>query len=230
MKLAKLAIVAAALALTTANTPPHGNWNTTVAATPRAHVVGNPQAKTTLAEFVSYTCPHCGMFAIQGDPALKLAYIGPGHIKLEVRPVIRNVVDLVITTLAQCGPQEKFLQNHAMFMTRQSSWLTKAERATPAQTQLWSQGNAAGFRAMASALDFYGMMAQRGYERTQIDACLADSKKMQQIVANTRADAKEFGVRATPSFTINGKLLEDVHSWQQLEPALKKHFGGQTPQ
>lgn len=230
MKFARLAIAAAALVLASGATAQQGDWGNNVTDTGRTHVVGNPKAETTLAEFVSYTCPHCGMFAIQGDPALKLAYISPGHIKLEVHSVIRNVVDLGVTMLAQCGPQDKFLQNHAMFMARQSEWLGKAQIATPAQRALWSQGNAAGFRAMASALNLYAMMEQRGYNRVEVDKCLADTTKMKQIINNTKADSTEYGIQGTPSFAINGKLLDGVHSWQQLEPALNTHFKGDMPQ
>lgn len=226
MKFARLAIAATALVLATGNSPQKGDWNRQVTDNGRAHVLGNPAAKTTLAEFVSYTCPHCGQFAIQGDPALKLAYISTGKVKLEVHSVVRNVVDLGVTMLAQCGPAEKFQMNHAMFMTRQSSWLAEAQKASQAQQALWGQGNAAGFRAMASALNFYAMMEQRGYSRIEVDKCLADSAKMQQIIATTRADATEYGIRGTPSFAINGALLDGVHSWQQLEPALNTHLKG----
>lgn len=224
MKFVKTALATAALMLATGAAAQSSDWSTKVTVTSRTHIVGDPKAKTTLGEFVSYTCPHCGMFAIQGDPALKLAYISPGHIKLEVHSVLRNVVDLVATMLVQCGPQDRFLQNHAMFMTRQSTWLPKAQHATPAQTALWSQGNAAGFRALASALDFYAMMEQRGYNRVEVDKCLADNTKLQQIIANTRADATEYGITGTPSFTLNGKLMDGVHNWQQLEPALNAHL------
>lgn len=226
MKFARMAIATAVVVLSTGATAQQGDWSNKVADTGRTHVVGNPQAKTTLAEFVSYTCPHCGMFAIQGEPALKLAYISPGHIKLEIHSTIRNVVDLVATMLVQCGPQDRFLQNHAMFMARQSIWLTKAQKATPAQTALWGQGNAAGFRAMASALGYYDMMEQHGYTRVDVDKCLVDNAKLQKIITNTRADATEYGIQGTPSFAINGKLLDGVHDWRQLERALNTHLTG----
>jgi hypothetical protein len=130
----------------------NGNWNTHVVETDRAHVIGNPDAKVTLTEFVSYTCPHCAEFAVEGEAPLQLVYIGPGKLKVEVRSVIRNVVDLGATMLVECGPKEKFLQNHTMFMRRQGTWLAKVQQSTPAQRAVWMRGDAAGLRSMASAL------------------------------------------------------------------------------
>ena len=202
----------------------NGNWNTSVEQTERAHVVGNPEAKVTLTEFVSYTCPHCATFAVQGEAPLQLVYIGPGKLKLEVRSIIRNVVDMTATMLVQCGSEDKFLRNHTMFMLRQEQWLGKARNATQAQAALWTRGDAAGRRAMASSLGFYEMMETRGYGRIELDACLADNAKAAQLQANTKADFADFGIRGTPSFAIDGTTLENVHSWQALGPALGERF------
>lgn len=201
-----------------------GNWNTKVVETERGHLVGNPEAKTTLTEFVSYTCPHCAHFAIEGEAPLQMAYVGPGKMKMEIRPYIRNVVDLVASRLVQCGPEKKFLQNHTMFMIRQSSWLPIAQKATPAQLQRWARGDAAGFREAASALGFYDMMKTRGYDNVAVDTCLADKAAMDKLVANTLDDAKTFGVKSTPSFAVDGKLLPGVHGWPALQKALSTNF------
>ena len=199
-----------------------GNWNTKVEVTPRAHVIGNPKAETTLIEFVSYTCPHCATFAIEGEAPLQYVYIGPGKLKLEVRPVIRNVVDLTATLLVQCGKPSKYLQNHTMFMTRQKTWLEIARNATRAQQAAWfGPDKLAARQNMSQQLGFYEMMETRGYSRPDIDRCLADQTRADELEANTVADSAEFGVRGTPSFAVNGDLLEGVHNWQALQLALK---------
>ncbi|MGB7407788.1 MAG: thioredoxin domain-containing protein [Pontixanthobacter sp.] len=198
-----------------------GNWNTRIDATDRVHTIGNPEAETTLTEFVSYTCPHCATFAIEGEAPLQLAYIGSGKVRLEMRSFVRNVVDLTATMLVQCGDTDKFLQNHTMFMMKQSEWLEKARRATPSQQAIWVGPDKQRARQnMAQTLGFYDMMATRGYERPQVDRCLADQDRADTLVANTRLDATEFGVRGTPSFVLNGDLLQGVHNWETLETAL----------
>ena len=202
----------------------NGNWNTHVVETDRAHVIGNPDAKVTLTEFVSYTCPHCAAFAVEGEAPLQLVYIGPGKLKVEVRSVIRNVVDLGATMLVECGPKEKFLQNHTMFMRRQGTWLAKVQQSTPAQRAVWMRGDAAGLRSMASALGFYEMMEGRGYSRIEVDTCLADAAMAKKVVENSQADAVEFGVKYTPSFAVDGKLLDDAHDWKSLQQAFGTRF------
>ncbi|WFL76550.1 thioredoxin domain-containing protein [Altererythrobacter arenosus] len=201
-----------------------GNWNTTVVDTDRGYLFGNPEAEVTLIEFASYTCPHCAHFTNEGEPALQLAYIGPGKLKFEIRPFVRNVVDLVASRLVECGGEEKSLQTHTMFMTRQPYWLARAQNATPAQVQIWTKGDAYGFRAVASSLGFYDMMESRGVNRVAVDKCLADKPAIDALIANTKADAVEYGVKGTPSFALNGKLLDGVHGWEPLEKVLKSQF------
>ena len=222
MKILKAAFLAGALALAGGNS---GNWMAEVERVEHGHRIGNPEASTTLAEFVSYTCPHCATFAIQGDPALKLAYVMPGKISLEIRHLVRDPVDLTAAMIAQCGEVSKFPQNHAALMATQEKWLGKARQATPAQVQRWtSQDRAAARRAIASDLDFYELMEGRGYRITDLDRCLNDDAKAVELVETSQRDAQKFGVRGTPSFVLNGQLLDSVHSWSTLEPALNAHF------
>ena len=198
----------------------NGNWNTNVVETDRGYEIGNPDAEVHLIEFVSYTCPHCADFTVQGEAPLQLAYIGPGKMKFEVRSFIRNDVDLAASMLVQCGDNSKFLQNHTMFMTKQSTWLGEARKASDAQLAQWLNGSASGRQSMASALGFYEMMEARGYGRPELDKCLSDQALADRLSSNTQKDMTDFGVRGTPSFVVNGKLLENVHGWQPLEQHL----------
>ena len=94
-----------------------------------------------------------------------------------------------------------------------------------AQQALWTGPNRLQARqSMAQALGFYDMMATRGYERTELDRCLADNARAQQLQVNTTADFTDFGIRGTPSFALNGKTLDGVHSWQALAPQLNAQF------
>ncbi|MGB3738400.1 MAG: thioredoxin domain-containing protein [Pontixanthobacter sp.] len=198
-----------------------GNWTTSVDVTPRAHTVGNPDAETTLKEFVSYTCPHCATFAIEGEAPLQLAYIGSGRLKLEMHSIIRNVVDLTATLMIQCGAPEKYLQNHTLFMLKQPEWLAVAQQSTAAQQALWTGPDRQRARqSMAKAFGFYDIMKTRGYDRPQLDRCLSDQTRADALVANTQADYADYGIRGTPSFVLDGELLDNVHNWSALETAL----------
>lgn len=208
---------AAAIAAAASN-----NWVATFAETEGGHVIGNPAAKTKVTEFVSYTCPHCAHFEQEAGGAIKLAWVQPGKVAVEVRHLVRDPIDLTAAILANCGAKEKFFQNHAMFMLQQDKWIAKAQAATEAQKQRWSSGTAtARWKAIAADLGFYDMMVGRGYTRTQVDQCLSSEAAGRAIVEQSNAGAEAYGVRGTPSFALNGKLLDGVHTWDALQKAVQ---------
>lgn len=201
-----------------------GNWQTTIARTERGHLIGDPQADTRLIEFISYTCPHCADFTARGEPALELVLLMPGKISLEVRPVIRNALDLTVTLLAQCGDPAGFKVRHQTLMLAQADWLGKARAAPQTQQQIWLRGDKAGRMNAASALGLRQLLAARGQSQAELDACLMDEAAAQRLVENGRADYAELAVNSTPSFVLDGKLLPEVHSWEALYPVLSAKF------
>lgn len=222
-RLAKIGLAAAAAVFGIAANAP--NWNTVITEADGAHRIGNPEAKVSLIEFVSYTCPHCAQFARAGESALQLAYIGPGRVRLEIRHVVRDPVDLTAAMLARCGPADKFPRNHAAFMYAQDKWLAKAAAATKGQQQRWFTGNGpARRRAIANDLGFYEIMSGRGYGRTDVDKCLSDEAAARKIAETSARDAETWKVAGTPSFAINGTLLAGTHDWRVLQPQLDARF------
>lgn len=201
---------------------PGGNWSAMLAATDGGHLFGNPQAKTKLVEFMSYTCSHCAHFAKQGDGAIKLAYVPTGKVSYEIRHLIRDPVDLTAALLTHCGDAKKFGGNHEAIMYRYDEWIEKARKATRAQQARWQFGSlSARLQAIASDLDFYDIMEMRGYKRAELDRCLSDEAKAQAIANTSAADVKKYGLIGTPSFVLDGELLEGTHDWPSLEKRLK---------
>jgi protein-disulfide isomerase len=176
-------------------TNPKGNWSMMVTETQGGHLLGNPDAKTRLVEFMSYTCSHCAHFAREGDGAIKLVYVPTGRMSYEIRHLVRDPVDLTALMLAHCGEPKKFPLNHQAFMSSHEEW-------------------------MASDLDFYEIMEARGYGRAELDRCLSDEARATQIAETSRADIATYGLRGTPSFVLDGQLLDGTHSWTDLRPQL----------
>ncbi|WP_095012958.1 DsbA family protein [Tsuneonella mangrovi] len=218
-RLAKLAAVTLAAAFAIAAT---GNWNTVVTVTPEgAHAIGNPDAKLKLDEYVSYTCPHCAHFARDGEGALDLAYIGSGKVQVTIHSFIRDPIDLTAAMLAACGPRDKFMRNHMMFMLEQDKWLPKAINATKAQQNRWFSGDyAARRRAIASDMGFYDMMDSRGYTPAQVDRCLSDDVLAKKLTDQTQAAEDKLGIPGTPGFVLDGLLLTGTFTWETLQPQL----------
>ncbi|GAA4041467.1 DsbA family protein [Parerythrobacter jejuensis] len=201
------------------------NWVTEVERTDVSHIIGNPEAELQLTEFISYTCPACGAFSRQGEEIVKLAYVGPGKAKLEIRHVQRNVVDITATMLAWCGPKEKFLRNHVALMFAQDKWLAKLDKVSDGQRRRWFSGPEAQRRkAVASDLGFYDIFEQRGYGRVAIDRCLSDQAMAERQARATADDATTYFVTSTPAFAIDGVKLTGTSSWEMLEPQLNARF------
>ena len=200
------------------------NWHIEVEKTERGYRIGNPEAGGSLIEFISYTCSHCADFARQGEGAMDLVLLSPGIANLEIRPVIRNGLDLTISLLVQCGGTEGFKERHRMFLFAQASWLEKARTAPQAQQAIWARGDRASRINAATALDFDDMLADKGISRTDINTCLADDQAALALIRSGNADREEFAVPGTPAFALDGKLLDGVHSWQQLYPVLAQRF------
>jgi len=219
--IALLAVICAALAATAA--PAAGpNWTGTVTVTPEgSHVLGNPQAKLKLTEYVSYTCPHCAQFEIASDAPLRLGYVSTGQVSVELKHLLRDPVDATVALLANCGPKENFFANHAAFMRRQREWMAPLAVASDGQRQRWSTGPfLARRRAIANDFHLYDIMERRGYSRPMVDRCLAD-EAMARRIAGHNADADRLGIEGTPSFVLNGVRLAGTHTWEAVEAQLR---------
>lgn len=223
----RIAILAALTAMALAATgaiaaKPHPNWTATVTVTDTGtHVLGNPQARVKVAEFISYTCSHCADFQKQSEVPMRLAYVTPGKVSMEVRHLVRDPLDLAATLLANCGDPKRFFRNHNALLRSQDTWMKAVASASDLQKQRWSNGPMpARLRAIANDAGLFGVMETLGYSRPDADRCLVDEAKMRVILAQRDA-ALAAGVQGTPSFMINGELIADTHDWQSLEAAIK---------
>ncbi len=220
MRLAFAALLLAVSAPALAQSAPQ-DWNQTYTETGKGHRVGNPDAPVQLIEFVSYTCPHCANYAQASEATLRLGYVGEGKAAVEVRHVIRNQVDLAATLVTECGPASGFFDNHRLMLGSHDAWMAKARATTPAQRARWQTGTMAQqLQAIAHDLDFDEIMEPRGISVADLDRCLADETRAQAILAASEANSTEFAVPGTPSFVVNGALLDGVHSCEALEPRL----------
>ena len=159
--------------------------------------------------------------AREGDGAIKLTLVPTGRFSYEIRHLIRDPIDLTATLLTHCGDPKRFGGNHEAIMYRYDEWIEKARKTTQAQRSRWQFGSlSARFQAIASDLDFYDIMETRGYERAEIDQCLTDEAKASALADRSAADAERYGITGTPSFVLDGELLEGTHDWSALEPQL----------
>ena len=199
------------------------NWNVTVTQTDReSYILGNPEAKVRLVEFISYTCSHCAHFELESAGQLKLGMIQPGTGNLEVRSWVRDPIDMTVAVLVRCGPKEKFFANHAAFLRRQDAWMGPLERMSATQQQRWFTGDlATRMRYIAADFNFYAFMGTLGYNRAAVDRCLADTALAERLAERTAEATRTLRVRGTPTFMVDGLVLAGTTEWSQLRPQLE---------
>lgn len=187
-----------------------------------SHILGNPAARVTLVEYVSYTCPHCATFSAQSAAVLRERFVAGGGTKVEVRHIVRDPIDMAMAVAANCGAPARFFSRHEALMAQQGAILGRVQALPPATLQAWTAGPIEGrLRRIADGSGVTAWMQGRGFTAVQINQCLADQGLAQQIFAMTQAGTAA-GVTHTPSFAINGRLLpaSEASNWPTLAAAL----------
>lgn len=218
------ALILAGAALVAIGAAPKSiGWNSEISAgADGSHVMGNPEAKVRITEYVSYTCKACSAFAVQSEAPLRIGYISSGKVSFEVRQILRGPVDLTIAMLAECGTKERFFMRHTGFLRRQASWMKPVASASPAQQQRWKYGTLAQRnRAIASDLRLYDLMEGMGINRNITDRCLTDQAVAERITAQSNS-SQALGITNPPGLAINEKLLDGVTTWAELRPLIDK--------
>lgn len=182
------------------------------------YIQGNPDAKTRLVEYISYTCSHCADFTNTAEAPLKVNWISKGTLNVEIRNAVRDRYDLTAALLARCGGPTKFFGNHHALFANYDAWMKQVQaydsKERPAATI------DAAMEDIASSTGLYALMQKRGFTGAQLKACLADRASREKVLAMTQDAWEGAKIGGTPSFAVNGRLLPDVHEWKALEAAL----------
>jgi protein-disulfide isomerase len=209
--------------------PKGGNWTMVVNATPAGgFMMGNPNAKVKLVEYGSLTCPHCKAFDDEGVPTLIGKYVKSGQVSWEFRNYVRDPFDLTASLIARCNGAKSFFPLMRALYDNQMGWVGRIQ-ATP-QAQLESLQNLPPTKEFVQAAKFAGLQdfaAARGVPVAKSNQCLANENSINQLVQMTSDATNQFpNFPGTPTFVIDGKMVENTATWALLEPQLKKALGG----
>ena len=203
--------------------PPAGkDWSQVVSTTPEGgFVMGNPNAKVKLVEYLSLTCPHCKEFEEKGFPALRDQYVKKGTVAVEVRNYVRDFVDMTATLVSRCGGPDPYFPMTQQIFEQQNQIFEKLQAVSPAeQTRLQGLTPAEQFKAVAALTGIDQFAKQRGIPQAKLDACLSDKAAVDKLV-DMQQKANTMQIPGTPTFFLNGEMLQNVGTWEQLEPKLK---------
>lgn len=211
--------------ITPVKAPADGDWSSVAAQTTAGgFMMGNPAAAVKLVEIGALTCPHCREFDETGVAPLIEKYVKNGKISWEFRPYLLHGLDVPANMIAGCNGAQSFFPLMRAIYKDQPLWLGKLQSAPPEQlNQVQSMEPAQQYTVLAQLTGLQDWAAMRGVPRAKSDQCLKDQNRATQLVQQTadiQAQYPDF--KGTPSFILNGKLLDVPGTWEKLEPEIKK--------
>jgi protein-disulfide isomerase len=168
--------------------------------------LGNADAPVTIHEYASMTCPHCAAFHTGVLPKLKEKYIDPGKVRLVMRDFPLDNLAAAASMLVRCTGEGKSVELMSVLFASQDNWAFVQGNPVPA---------------------LFKIASDHGFTKESFDKCLTDQKLLDGITTVRDRANKVLGVRATPTFFINGKKLNDrsdqIESFDRaIEPLLKQ--------
>ena len=209
--------------------PKGGDWSQMVTATPAGGFqMGNPNAAVKLIEFGSMTCPHCREFDEKGVGTLINTYVKSGRVSYEFRNYVRDPYDLAGALITRCNGAASFFPLTRAMYKDQVNWVTKLQAVPPAQAQAISNlPPSRQFIEIAKLAGFQQWAAMRGVPSAKANACLGNEAEVNRLVQmNSDATTQFPDFQGTPTFILNGKMLDKTASWELLEPQLRTAVGG----
>jgi protein-disulfide isomerase len=158
--------------------------------------LGKDDAPVTIIEYASATCPHCAAFHKNVFPQLKTEFIDTGKVRFVFREFPFDDLALAAFMLARCAPADKYFPMVDMLFEQQKTWAGPNARA-----------------------ELFRIAQMAGLTQEQFDKCLTDEAAAKGIIEVRNKAAQTYGVEATPTFFINGKLVrgeQSIDSFRKL--------------
>jgi protein-disulfide isomerase len=164
-----------------------------------ARIKGSSAAPVKILEFTDFQCPACAR-ASAGLDELFQAYAGKISIEHKHYPLKMHANALAASVVADCSAgQGKFWPMHDVLFKSQDSW-GKMKNPEPYFIEL-------------------GVVL--GVDSGYLRACIASGAAIEHINADIQ-EGDRLGVRATPTFIVNGKVLVGFGNLKaELETLLK---------
>lgn len=160
--------------------------------------IGPDDAKVTIVEYASATCPHCATFHNTVFGEIKEKYVDTGKIRFTHREFPFDNLALAAFMLARCAPNDGYYPMLSVLYQRQRAW---ARSDNPKQA-------------------LFDIAKLSGMDQETFETCLRDQTLVDGINAVRNAGAQDFGVDATPTFFINGTRYSGGMSVEQMSEVI----------
>lgn len=197
-------------------------WTSIVVRTPEGVRQGNPAAKVKLIEYGSRSCPTCALFGTEGVGPLR-KYIASGKVSYEFREYWVHPQDPGLSLVGLCVPNASFFSLLDEMYARQPEFNGRGTDAM--YNEIGAMPVIKQPEAWARRLGYVELLTKRGVPAARINQCLTDLPQLQRMETVIHNAAKTWGVQGTPTFFVNGKRLDNVVVWSDLEPVLKANGG-----
>jgi protein-disulfide isomerase len=170
---------------------------------PRAErFIGKPDAKVTVGEYFSLTCPHCAAFAQGPFQEVKKNLIDTGTVRWVFHDYPLDQVALTASMVARYLPVDRYDPFINALFASQDRWAFA--RGNNPTDELWKIAGLAGM------------------SRETFDKAIADTDLRTWIIQQQKADTDKWNIDSTPSFVINGQKYAGEMSYdafRKLVPA-----------
>jgi protein-disulfide isomerase len=147
--------------------------------------MGPADAKVTIIEYASFTCPHCAAFHETVFKPLKADYIDTGKVRFEYREFYRNKYDLWAGMMARCGGEMRYFGINDILMSTQMEW-AGSDDPTVVVDNLKRIGRSTGM------------------DDATLEACMNDEAMAKAMVEHFQTNSVADDVQGTPTVFING--------------------------
>ena len=171
--------------------------------TPPAAGQQTADAKITIIEYASLSCPHCAKFNAEVLPRVTSDYIDKGLVRWVYRDYPLNNPAYLAAVLAHCGSPLRYFGLLDKLFRSQDYWAAQPQPIV--------------------ALKQIGV--NEGIDEKTYDACLADQKLKDKIISRLQEASTKYKVEATPSFLIGGKLYSGELPFDDIKKLIDDALG-----
>ena len=176
--------------------------NTVLEVTEDDFVVGDKNAPVTIIEYASLSCSHCANFHNNTLEDLIKEYVDTGKVRIVFRDFPFNYPALLGSMVLRCIPEDvRYDYMNALFQL-QPKWVVR-ENAKSTQ-------------------ELYKIMQSGGMTKEEFETCTNNVELENTILQALIAAQNEFNIQSTPSFLINGNLVEGNKSIKEFRQIIDK--------
>ena len=179
---------------------------------PTDMVHGSKDAKVTMIEYASMTCPHCAAFQAQVVPQLTKDYIDTGKVKLIFREYPLDGAARMASAVARCFSGEQYFSFIDLLFANQMNWIKDFDN----NGSLTKEDIVEGLTQMAR---------QAGMPREKVVSCADDAANLKLVDDNWQEGQTRYNVNSTPTFIINGTSHPGEIPYDQLKAILDPLVG-----